>query len=328
MKLGEAGFKDRYYAHKIPGGDDPAQRRAMVREYVRGLCWVAEYYTQGVPSWSWYYPFWYAPFASDLTGLHADLFPVTFDRGEPFRPLTQLMAVLPAASAHCVPACFASLMTDPKSPIADCYPTDFPLDPNGKPSALTWLWVARLPFLDAPRLVAALEERYRLLDAPRLVAALEERYHLLDAAERARDAFCDIEVIVSRHHPLTANNGLEAALAAGGNGGWIDPADATLSGRIRNPRPTLPDAYQGVGSVRFDYSLPPRAAHSSRLRPEHSAAATAEPIAWLTIKESVPKRTIKMPISDDELAAMLQGEAPPIAYKCRYFFRGELQVLT
>ena len=71
MRLGEAGWRERYYANKLgPGEDTPAARQAMADEYVRGLCWVGLYYTQGVPSWTWFYPFHYAPFACDLAQCH------------------------------------------------------------------------------------------------------------------------------------------------------------------------------------------------------------------------------------------------------------------
>ena len=39
----------------------------VVQEYVKGLCWVLEYYFRGCPDWSLYYPFHYAPFASDFS---------------------------------------------------------------------------------------------------------------------------------------------------------------------------------------------------------------------------------------------------------------------
>jgi len=97
---------------------------------VEGLCWVLKYYYQGCQSWNWYYPYHYSPFASDFTDI-ANL-NIKFEYGKPFKPIEQLMAVLPAASRKHVPECFGKLMVDSDSEILDFYPESFPLDLNGK----------------------------------------------------------------------------------------------------------------------------------------------------------------------------------------------------
>ena len=47
------------------------------------------------PSWQWYYPFHFAPFAADFEDV--DKMDIRFDLGKPFQPFEQLMGVFPAA---------------------------------------------------------------------------------------------------------------------------------------------------------------------------------------------------------------------------------------
>jgi len=152
----KAGFRQRYYRRKFAVNYDgnPPLMEKIAHEYVKGLCWVLLYYYQGCPSWSWFFPFHYSPFASDLRNAHR--FEIQFEASKPFEPYGQLMGVLPAVSGtKALPESYQRLMSDPNSPIIDFYPEDFKLDLNGKKYA--WQAVALLPWVDSKRLVDAIE---------------------------------------------------------------------------------------------------------------------------------------------------------------------------
>jgi 5'-3' exoribonuclease 2 len=157
VRLHEKGWKDRYYSDKCKADDveKSGGREELFRSYIMGLCWVMKYYYEGCVSWKWYFPFHYAPFASDLRNIERFQKNVkSFELNTPFSPVEQLMAVLPSDSVHAIPKASRWLMTDPESPIIDFYPTDVPVDPNGK--AMPWLWVVLLPFIDEVRLLDAM----------------------------------------------------------------------------------------------------------------------------------------------------------------------------
>jgi 5'-3' exoribonuclease 2 len=183
VRLWESGYEERYYQRKFGASPtDLGFRRQVAAAYVEGVCWVLLYYMQGCPSWQWYYPYHYAPFAADFTAM-VELKP-TFDNGSPFHPFEQLMGVFPADSGHAIPQPFRSLMTEKDSPILDFYPEDFDIDLNGK--KFSWQGVALLPFIDEKR----------LLDA------MKSRAHLLTEDEAARNTFGRDELLCSGEHPM------------------------------------------------------------------------------------------------------------------------------
>ena len=171
VKLWEDGWKDRYYKSKFGvSPNDTAFRYCVANAYVLGMCWVLKYYYQGCASWDWYFPYHYAPFASDFVNI-GDL-DMSFDKHtKPFRPLEQLMGVFPAASKQFLPPSWQTLMDDSDSPIIDFYPVDFKVDLNGKRYA--WQGVALLPFVDEQRLLKTLEEVY-----PNLTSREDQRNSL------------------------------------------------------------------------------------------------------------------------------------------------------
>uniref|UniRef100_A0A8D2N4F1 5'-3' exoribonuclease 1 n=1 Tax=Zonotrichia albicollis TaxID=44394 RepID=A0A8D2N4F1_ZONAL len=121
--------------------------------YVQAIQWILHYYYHGVQSWSWYYPYHYAPYLSDIHNISE--LKIKFDLGKPFMPFEQLLAVLPAASKDLLPKCYQHLMTSQDSPIIEYYPPDFKTDLNGKQQE--WEAVVLIPFIDEKRLLQAME---------------------------------------------------------------------------------------------------------------------------------------------------------------------------
>ncbi|XP_024157116.1 5'-3' exoribonuclease 3 isoform X2 [Rosa chinensis] len=152
VRLGATGFKERYYKCKFSAespGEIENKRKEVVKSYTEGLLWVLLYYFSGPPSWKWFYPFHYGPFASDMKGL-AQVKP-QFEKGSPFKPIDTLMAVLPPRSAHALPKDYRTLMMEECSTIIDFYPSDFEIDMDGK--RFTWQGICKLPFIEESRLL-------------------------------------------------------------------------------------------------------------------------------------------------------------------------------
>ena len=143
--------------------------------YLEGLIWVLKYYYQGCCSWKWFFPRFYAPLASDLARITCEN--INFELGRPFRPLEQLMGVLPPASAQFLPEGYRPLMLEEKSPIKDLYPDSFEVDMNGHHNA--WEGIALIKFIDEKRLLEAMAST----DAERLFTK----------GERARNTRVGIE---------------------------------------------------------------------------------------------------------------------------------------
>nr|XP_046264541.1 5'-3' exoribonuclease 1 isoform X2 [Scatophagus argus] len=147
-------YKRTYYMTKI--GVDVVSDEFLAQQakcYVEGIQWILHYYYHGVQSWSWYYPYHYAPFLSDIKNI-SDL-KLTFELEKPFMPFQQLLAVLPAASMELLPEAYRPLMTSENSPIIEYYPRDFKTDLNGKQQE--WEAVVLIPFIDERCLLAAME---------------------------------------------------------------------------------------------------------------------------------------------------------------------------
>ena len=95
-------LQNKYYSEKLGlHRSDAAARQDVVGSFIEGLQWVLEYYYRGVASWTWFYPYHYAPMISDMVAI--EQFEVAFQLGRPFLPFQQLLGVLPSASFKLLP---------------------------------------------------------------------------------------------------------------------------------------------------------------------------------------------------------------------------------
>lgn len=152
-EFGTLQYRQKYYELKfqldVNGSGGQNTLRDLRRIYMEGLHWVLQYYHNGVPSWNWFYPNFYAILSCDMKNLRS--IKVSFQKGRPFRPLTQLMAVLPPESANLLPPPMRFLMTNPNSPISKFYPEEFKIDQNGKRNE--WEAVVVVPFIEEKSLL-------------------------------------------------------------------------------------------------------------------------------------------------------------------------------
>ncbi|CAI2161950.1 15865_t:CDS:2 [Funneliformis geosporum] len=123
-------------------------------DYMKTICWALQYYSGDCPSWKFYYPHHKPPSIEEiLKHVHAEGFDQTFNADTPMRPFEQLMCIIPPVCHYLLPEPFHDLLTDPKSPIIEYYPTKFSSS-NCK---------AILPFIDEKVLSQAMEPRSSLL---------------------------------------------------------------------------------------------------------------------------------------------------------------------
>jgi len=136
-------YKKEYYLSHFNESDDLEQ---ISRDYIYGLQWVIHYYIRKIPTWDWTFPYYYAPFVSDIVDHIVSTPKVEYPITKPFEPYKQLLSVLPPSSSSLLPAPFARLMTNHDSPIIDMFPLDFEVDVSGKRAE--WEGIVKLPVID------------------------------------------------------------------------------------------------------------------------------------------------------------------------------------
>ena len=114
------GYRNEYYNTKFVG----VSRESVCHEYFRGMEWVYKYYTTGIPSWTWCYPYFYSPFATEMVSALDTYEHSSFSLGKPMNPLLQLVSILPPQSKYLIPEEFHSIVEN--------FPSEVVIDLAGK----------------------------------------------------------------------------------------------------------------------------------------------------------------------------------------------------
>ncbi|MDC3332902.1 hypothetical protein OAV62_01540, partial [bacterium] len=140
-------YRQAYYEEHFP---KDVTIEKICHEYLYGMQWIAHYYCKQIPSWTWFYPYHYAPFLCDLQKYCSTMKEVAYASTAPAEPFQQLLSVLPPQSSHLLPVALAKLTTQSTSPIIDYYPKNFEVDISGKRQE--WEGIVKLPMIDTKRL--------------------------------------------------------------------------------------------------------------------------------------------------------------------------------
>lgn len=163
-------YRDEYYQEKLPDVDI----KELCHHYLDGMQWVFDYYLDGVPNWSWYFDYHYAPFAHTLARHVKDYQFKRYEPSSPTEPFLQLLTVLPPLSARLLPAPLDTFLA---SGMSEYCPMDFQTDLAGKRN--TWEQVVLIPKIDYRRINRKYRSHVRRVserDARRNVVGQHIRY--------------------------------------------------------------------------------------------------------------------------------------------------------
>lgn len=136
-------YRSDYYTENFPQN---TTIKKICHHYLEGMQWVLSYYTRGVQSWTWFYPYHYAPFAFDMKKYIKSFKFSKYSLTTPTSPYLQLISVLPPRSFRLIPKPLSSLLVDKMSPLKKFCPHNFDVDISGK--RRKWEGIVLLPFID------------------------------------------------------------------------------------------------------------------------------------------------------------------------------------
>mmetsp|Transcript_15662 Transcript_15662/g.17412 ORF Transcript_15662/g.17412 Transcript_15662/m.17412 type:complete len:821 (+) Transcript_15662:1-2463(+) len=238
VRLGEEGWRERYYKakFKVSIHENNEFREKIRLHYAEGLKWVMEYYYQGCASWRWFYPYYYAPFSAETYDVGE--LKIEYDKGTPFKPIEQLMGVLPPGSCTLLPAQYRPLMLEDSSPLIKYYPKKFDVDPNGE--KVDWKYVILVPFIEENDLLGVMTP---------MEATLKEN-------EKKRNTLGDPVIFVGSRHELFK---YKAKLTESEDGAVeLDPtSNVSIYGKVSKVSDTIDELCRDSVAC-FKYDLPER----------------------------------------------------------------------
>lgn len=161
------GFRRDYYAKSnLVTDKDIAQ---LCFDYSRTLCWILQYYTGTIPSWTWYYPWHYAPLMTDLAHYsnrdndeRSKASKVcAFRLGTPSEPFLQLLTVTPKQSAVFLPEPLRKLYDE--EPLSQFKNLDKKALQDFEGKLHAHMAIVRLPFVNVVELKEKYDETKKLL---------------------------------------------------------------------------------------------------------------------------------------------------------------------
>lgn len=135
-------YRQQYYSQKFHSSE---MNPTIVKSYLDGMLWTLIYYDRGIPDWTWFYPYYYAPLLSDFSIYLKNQYKHPhFKNIETITPFLQLLLVLPPSSNHLLPDPLSQLV-HPSSELGKYYPNNLEIDLTGKDKE--WEGIIKLPII-------------------------------------------------------------------------------------------------------------------------------------------------------------------------------------
>lgn len=102
-------FRNDFYEEHF-GDMEPSELEYISNSYIKTLQWILFYYYRGSCSWTYHYPYFVAPFVTDVACTNGEVF--VFEVDKPVKPFDHLMAILPKISYNLLPNCFLNYVQE------------------------------------------------------------------------------------------------------------------------------------------------------------------------------------------------------------------------